>query len=133
MEYADPKKVLSPKRKIQEVKVILDTRVEGYSIALITQWTDDKKETYPAIGIRWNGGMKKDKNDNSVPNGGFPKSSAYPVWFVLPPDVAKSYVEHMLENQDNFKKASDEKGYEFNSSPIEEYLNHLKKQPSTVS
>jgi len=72
--YTDPETVLSPKTSISNVRVLMNTGEDGWSVASL-QW--DGKD---AIGIRWNGGPQ-----NPLGN---PQSRGIATWFIAPDEVA---------------------------------------------
>ena len=74
--YTDPESVLSPKTSISNVRVLMNTGEEGWSVASL-QW--DGKD---AIGIRWNGGPQ-----NLLGN---PQSRGIATWFIAPDEIASA-------------------------------------------
>jgi len=74
MAYIDPKMVLSPKGRVENLGVIFDGGEHSYSVARM-DW--DKN---PALGVRWNGGEKEGL--------GNPQSRGIATWFILPKDIA---------------------------------------------
>ena len=74
MAYIDPKIVLSPKGRVENLSVIFDGGEHSYSVARM-DW--DKN---PALGVRWNGGDKEGL--------GNPQSRGIATWFILPKDIA---------------------------------------------
>jgi hypothetical protein len=72
--YTDPESVLSPKTSISNVRVLMNTGEDGWSVASL-QW-----EGKDAIGIRWNGGPQ-----NLIGN---PQSRGIATWFIAPDEIA---------------------------------------------
>ena len=78
----DPNRVLSPKAKIGKNGMHRIKNFGDFSIAVL-QWGESER-----VGIRWNG---------TGDERGFPISSGYPTWFILPKEVAVSYIEKINE------------------------------------
>lgn len=76
MAYIDPKMVLSPKGRVEDLVVLYDGGEHSYAVARMT-W--DKSPG--AIGVRWNGG-----EGEGVGN---PQSRGVATWFILPEPIAK--------------------------------------------
>lgn len=74
----DPNRVLSPKAKIGSDGLHKVKNCGDFSIAIL-HWGESER-----VGIRWNG------IGNNI---GFPHTGRYPTWFILPKEVAISYVE----------------------------------------
>jgi len=74
MAYIDPRMVLSPKGRVENLTVIFDGGEHSYSVARM-DW--DKN---PALGVRWNGGDKEGL--------GNPQSRGIATWFILPHEIA---------------------------------------------
>lgn len=74
MAYIDPRMVLSPKGRVENLTVIFDGGEHSYSVARM-DW--DKN---PALGVRWNGGDKEGL--------GNPQSRGIATWFILPDEIA---------------------------------------------
>lgn len=90
--FTRPETVLSPKGSVSDLRVLLDTGEDGWSVASML-W-DGK----PSLGIRWNGHQK-----NPIGN---PQSRGIPTWFVLPDDLAANLRSRFGEslsglNEDN--------------------------------
>lgn len=80
--YIDPHLVTSPKAKLSDLKVIVDSGANEYSVSIFN-WEGNR-----VIGVRWNGGK-----DNPIGN---PQSRGIPTWFVLPDAVAIPYLKNLL-------------------------------------
>lgn len=78
MSYIPPSLVVSPKTRVQNVKVIVDNGEGSWSLAELI-WDGS-----PAFGIRWNGG-----DEGGI---GTPQSRGIPMWFILPQEVADAYL-----------------------------------------
>lgn len=79
-KYVDPNTVESPKNRTNsKVAVIYNGGCGGYALSFM--WWDSDY----AIGIRWNGG----KEVSSMP------VSRVPVWFVLPCEIGKLYIQKL--------------------------------------
>jgi hypothetical protein len=74
----DPKNVVSPRSRWDLARVLYDEGDGSYAVAL-GYWDDE-----PAVGMRWNG------NSRDI---GFPLSSSYPTWFILPLDLKDAILE----------------------------------------
>jgi hypothetical protein len=72
--HTAPENVLSPKGSVANLRVLLNTGAEGWSVASM-QWNGKD-----SLGIRWNGDAK-----NPIGN---PQSRGIPTWFILPEDLA---------------------------------------------
>lgn len=79
MSYTPPDMVISPKGRVEELKVIYDGGEESWSLAKM-KWDGEN-----AVGIRWNGGSE----DKKFPGIGNPQSRGVPTWFILPEEVAR--------------------------------------------
>ena len=78
----DPKKVISPKKKIKsDIEVVIQEK--DFTIATFI-FGETRR-----IGIRWNGANDDEK--------GYPLSCGYPTWFILPKPVALAYATQ-IEN-----------------------------------
>lgn len=71
--------IISPKGRVEELKVIYDGGEESWSLAKM-KWDGEN-----AVGIRWNGGSE----DKKFPGIGNPQSRGVPTWFILPEEVAR--------------------------------------------
>lgn len=80
MTFTPPETVLSPKGIVKNVRVLLNTGPEGWSLARL-QW-----EGKEVVGLRWNG-------DTNSPLGN-PQSRGIPTWFVLPDEIAQVVEAH---------------------------------------
>ncbi|BBM36389.1 hypothetical protein [Pseudoleptotrichia goodfellowii] len=78
----DPKTILSPKGKVENIEIIEQNT--DYTIAILS-W--EGKDT---IAARWN-----PTEENTM---GIPQSRGYATWFILPDTILKSYLK---ENTDN--------------------------------
>lgn len=72
--YTPPDTVLSPKGSVSNLRVLMDTGEDGWSIAAL-QWEGKER-----LGVRWNGNPT-----NPIGN---PQSRGIPTWFVLPDELA---------------------------------------------
>lgn len=84
----DPHRVLSPRAKIGRDGLHYIQNFGDFSIAVLN-WGRSER-----VGIRWNGAEEQK---------GFPTSSGYATWFILPKEVALSYVEK-IKGVDLFKR-----------------------------
>ncbi len=84
MNYTDPNTVLTPKGRIENLKVIFDGGENSWSLASM-EW-----DGTAVLGMRWNGGMS-----NGNPTVGNPQSRGKPTWFVVPNEVG-NVVKQML-------------------------------------
>ena len=73
MTYQNPKRVVSPKKRVRNVRVIYDGGAGDWSAA---NFLFDHKES---MGIRWNG------KGSDI---GCPQSRGIPTWFLVPDEVA---------------------------------------------
>ena len=74
MNFTNPENVISPKGVVKDVRVLLNTGEEGWSLAKLL-W-----EGKEVLGVRWNG-----LSTNPLGN---PQSRGIPTWFVLPDEIA---------------------------------------------
>jgi hypothetical protein len=79
----DPKNVVSPRSRWDLARVLYDEGDGSYAVAL-GYWDDE-----PAVGMRWNGQSE---------GNGFPQSSGYATWFILPPDLKDTILETLPLN-----------------------------------
>ena len=90
-----PENVLSPKGLVRAVvKVLYDGGDNGLSVAILDYVREDGSRDPEAVAIRWNGSA-----DDPL---GFPSVHQYPVWFLLPDELA-STVKFLAENHFQFK------------------------------
>ena len=73
MSYTNPKSVVSPKNRLDDLNVLFDKGQGGWSLA---QFTWDGEEG--CLGLRWNGDEKSAGNPQS----------RRPTWFVVPKELA---------------------------------------------
>lgn len=106
MRYSAPADVISPRDFVRNVRVIFDGGEESFSLAVL-DW-----EGVTCFGIRWNV-ARREWDDPTKANEerecvGMPSSRGYPVWFILPNQIAdgswnladqisKFKKEHMLD------------------------------------
>ncbi len=76
MSYIEPDMVLSPKARVNNIRVLFDGGENEWS-AVELEWDGE-----PAIGLRWNGGT-----NSQSPNGN-PQSRGVPTWFIVPDEIA---------------------------------------------
>ncbi len=86
MKYTPPSTVTSPQDYISNIRVIFDGGVDSFSVAKL-DW-----EGEPRIAMRWNV-ARREWDDPEKQSGkkvcvGMPSSHGYPVWFVLPDELA---------------------------------------------
>lgn len=74
MAYIDPRMVLSPKGRVENLAVIFDGGEGSYSVARM-DWDGE-----PRLGVRWNGGDGEGL--------GNPQSRGIATWFILPDTIA---------------------------------------------
>lgn len=74
MRFAPPETVLSPKGKVTDLKVLLNTGEDGWSLASLN-W-----DGRGVLGMRWNGSA-----ENPIGN---PQSRGIATWFVVPDEIA---------------------------------------------
>lgn len=79
MTYTPPQNVVAPKRRWQQMAVLLDAGPGEYSYAMGI-WDDDK-----VIVFRWNG--------TDASPGGNPQSRGHPTWIVLPKHLYPAIVD----------------------------------------
>jgi len=72
----DPQDVQSPKRHLALVSVLVNSGLDGYSVALV-RW-----DGAPKLAMRWNG-----TDENPIGN---PQSRGLPTWFVVPDEFIQS-------------------------------------------
>jgi hypothetical protein len=77
MAYIDPNLVLSPKGRVENLRVIHDGKDGSFSVAEM-DWDGN-----PAVGVRWNGG-----NEGKFTGLGNPQSRGIATWFILPDPIA---------------------------------------------
>jgi hypothetical protein len=70
-KYIVPEEVTAPRRQWSLIKVLVDTKLGGFALAL-GKWNDK-----PVLAMRWNGGNDR----NAIGN---PQSRGLPTWFILP-------------------------------------------------
>jgi hypothetical protein len=73
MNFTSPETVLSPKDKVSDLRILVDTGEDGWSLADL-RWEGTRR-----LGIRWNG--------NSSNRIGNPQSRGIPTWFLVPQDA----------------------------------------------
>jgi hypothetical protein len=94
-DYVKPKDVLSPKDRVRAVvKVLYDGGENSLSVAILDYVHENVKHDPEAVAIRWNGSA-----DDTL---GFPSVRQYPVWFLLPDELAPT-VKFLAENKFQFK------------------------------
>ena len=75
MSYIKPGKVLSPKKRVSNIRVLFDGG-EGSWSAVDLEWDQE-----PRLGLRWNGGT------NHTSRLGNPQSRGVPTWFTVPEEL----------------------------------------------
>lgn len=86
MSYIDPCTVISPKKRIEALRIVYDSGPTEGSWA-VAEFIWDSKER---VGIRWNG----EPDDGGV---GTPQARGVPTWFVLPIELAPSVLHRARE------------------------------------
>jgi hypothetical protein len=89
MPYISPDDVLSPKARLQLVKVLIDRGPEDAAYAL-ANWDGS-----PCIVFRWNG-----SNEQPIGN---PQSRGLPTWVVLDNQLNVSIIDLLLKRQPNLQ------------------------------
>jgi hypothetical protein len=93
-KYIDPEDVLSPKNRVKKVvRVLHDGGENSLAVAILDYIHEDGKHDPAVVAIRWNGSA-----DDTL---GFPSVRQYPVWFLLPDELA-STVRFLAENKFQF-------------------------------
>jgi hypothetical protein len=86
MSYIDPCTVISPKKRIEDLRIVYDSGPTEVSWA-VAEFIWDSKER---VGIRWNG----EPDDDGV---GTPQARGVPTWFVLPVELAPQVLHRARE------------------------------------
>lgn len=76
-EYVPPEDVTAPRRQWSLIKVLVDTKLGGFALAL-GKWGD-----VPVFAMRWNGSKKR---SDGRPDIGNPQSRGLATWFIVPED-----------------------------------------------
>jgi hypothetical protein len=84
MPYIDPRMVLSPKGRVDNLRVIHDGKEGSFAVAKMN-WDGN-----PAVGVRWNGG-----DTGKFEGLGNPQSRGIATWFILPDPIAKLVEENL--------------------------------------
>lgn len=84
MSYIPPADVISPRKSITNVRVLIDEGEENFSLAEL-QWDGEER-----MGLRWNG-----STDSPIGN---PQSRGIPTWFVLPEAIAELVAREFARN-----------------------------------
>lgn len=87
MSYTPPAEVISPRKAITSVRVLIDEGEGGFAVAAL-QWDGEER-----IGLRWNGSV-----DNPIGN---PQSRGIPTWFVLPVPIAELITRDLAQDLQN--------------------------------
>ena len=90
MAYIDPRMVLSPRGRVENLEVLYDGGEGEYAIARM-DWDGDPGN----IGVRWNGGDTPGRFDRT----GNPQSRGVPTWFILPEHIARLVVDNLPSSQ----------------------------------
>jgi len=92
--YVKPQDVLSPKDRVNKVlKVLYDGKEDNLAVAIL-DYSHGNGNRSEAVAIRWNG-SKEDPL-------GFPSVRQYPVWFLVPDELA-STIEFLATQKFPFK------------------------------
>lgn len=84
MSYIPPADVISPRKAITSVRVLIDEGENNYALAVL-QWDGEER-----IGLRWNGSA-----DSPIGN---PQSRGIPTWFVMPVPIAELITRDLARN-----------------------------------
>lgn len=84
MSYIPPAEVISPRKAITSVRVLINEGENNYALATL-QWDGEER-----IGLRWNGSA-----DSPIGN---PQSRGIPTWFVLPVPIAELITRDLARN-----------------------------------
>lgn len=93
MVFTNPESVLSPKASVKEVRVLLNTGEDGWSLAELL-W-DER----PVLGMRWNGSKA-----NPIGN---PQSRGIATWFVVPDELSKILRDGLMKTQQGLSALAD--------------------------
>jgi hypothetical protein len=99
-KWTKPEEVLSPANRVKAVKKVLYNGGENsLSVAILDFVHDGGNRESEAVGIRWNG--------SDFDTRGFPSVRQYPVWFIVPGELA-STIKFMAEQNFQFRLPFDE-------------------------
>ena len=93
-DYVKPGLVLSPKDRVKKVTVIHEGEEGGLAVAVLDYVEDDGSLHPEVVAIRWNGSVGNPQ--------GFPSVRQYPVWFLIPEELA-STIRFLAEEHFRFK------------------------------
>jgi hypothetical protein len=122
-KYIKPEQVLSPKDRVLKVqKVLYDGGPKSLAVAVLDYVDEDGTHSPDAIAIRWNGG-----GGNAL---GFPSVRQFPVWFIVPPELASTIrflAQESFQYQLPFSQANAERfmalcGHQFSTESLAKNL-----------